>query len=175
MFKLVGNGKFFYRQGGIESMGKREKVWLAVAGVVSYKNKWLVVKKKYGGLKGQWSFPAGFVDEGETIDEAIIREVIEETGIEATIEGVLGIRTGVIKDTISDNMIVFEMKAESKDLKVDARELEEAVFLDKQELVEDPDSSLMIHYFLNKQGLKVQELNPGDQFGYTKYKIFDFR
>ena len=46
---------------------------------------WLVVMKRYGGLHAKWSFPAGFVSRDETIDQAILREVKEETGVACTI------------------------------------------------------------------------------------------
>jgi ADP-ribose pyrophosphatase YjhB (NUDIX family) len=58
---------------------KRGNVWLGVSGlVVNKKGEWLVVKKRYGGLKGKWSLPAGFVEGNETADEAVIRETLEE-------------------------------------------------------------------------------------------------
>ena len=64
----------------------RGKVWLGVAGVVINEDgKWLVVKKTYSGLKGIWSLPAGFVQVGETADEAAVREVLEETGIQCEV------------------------------------------------------------------------------------------
>lgn len=94
---------------------KRGHVWLAAAGIVlNDAGEWLVVKKKYGGLQGQWSLPAGFVQRGETADEAVIREVEEETGIQAEVIGLIGLRTGVIDDEISDNMMIFLLKALSK-------------------------------------------------------------
>lgn len=37
-----------------------------------------------------WGLPKGGLDEGETLEEAAIREVREETGLEAEIEGSLG-------------------------------------------------------------------------------------
>jgi mutator protein MutT len=156
---------------------KRGNVWLAVSGIVRNEcNEWLVVKKKYGGLKGQWSFPAGFVEQGETIDEAVVREVQEETGITGKVEGVIGIRSGVIKDVISDNMIIFTLTAETETITVQMDELEEAAFIHPQTLIHHPDSSLLIVNFakstFEKNFKKYNDFNPGDQFGYNVYNLF---
>ncbi|MBG9799609.1 NUDIX domain-containing protein [Brevibacillus laterosporus] len=83
---------------------RESKVWIAAGGIVIKGDEVLVVKKTYGGLKGKWSFPAGFVDPGETVDEAAVREVLEETGIVARVRQVAALRTGVIREEISDNM-----------------------------------------------------------------------
>jgi len=40
--------------------------------------------------KGKWDLPGGKVDAGETFDEALRREVAEETGLEVSLERVLG-------------------------------------------------------------------------------------
>ncbi|MDR0139932.1 NUDIX domain-containing protein [Metabacillus idriensis] len=156
---------------------KRGNVWIAVSGVVENENgDWLVVKKKYGGLKGKWSFPAGFVNEGETLDEAIVREIHEETGIETEVEGVIGIRSGVIQNTISDNMIIFKLKANSSAVIVQEDELYEAAFFPPQSLKGDENASLLLQSFaeeaFEKMLYKIEGLNPGDQFGYTSYRIF---
>ncbi len=52
-----------------------------VAGVVIGQNgKYLLVQEKKEKVRGLWNFPAGHVDEGESIEEAAIKEAKEETG-----------------------------------------------------------------------------------------------
>ncbi|WLR55746.1 NUDIX hydrolase [Mesobacillus subterraneus] len=159
-------------------MGKRENVWLGVAGVViSEDGSWLVVKKRYGGLKGSWSLPAGFVDEGETADQAVLREVKEETGVVCTVSGLLGLRTGVIRESISDNMLVFQLTPlPGQMVTVEESELYDAKFMTTEELKEDPDTSLLLHYLLSKPIGQVLEgaegMDPGKQFHYSAYKVF---
>jgi CTP:molybdopterin cytidylyltransferase MocA/ADP-ribose pyrophosphatase YjhB (NUDIX family) len=41
--------------------------------------------------KGRWSFPSGFVDRGEPVEEAARRETREETGLEVDITGLIGV------------------------------------------------------------------------------------
>lgn len=157
---------------------KRGKVWLGVSGlVISEDGRWLVVKKRYGGLKGQWSMPAGFVDAGETADQAILREVKEETGIDCTVKGMLGLRTGVIKGEISDNMIVFLLDPVGDGKIVhQENELYEARFIAPEELLLEKEASILLKYLIEQNETLIKPgingMNPGDQFGYTAYKLF---
>ncbi|KMJ58824.1 NUDIX hydrolase [Bacillus sp. LL01] len=158
-------------------MGKRDNVWLAVAGIViTDDGKWLVVKKSYGGLKGKWSFPAGFVEADETVDEAVKREVLEETGINVQVEGLIGVRSGVIKEKISDNMLLFLCTPLNADVVYQESELSDAAFKSMEELENDPDSSLLIHYCAKLTNLSVLKeantMNPGQIFNYSSYKLF---
>ena len=41
----------------------------------------LLIRRGHEPLKGEWSLPGGAVELGETLEEAICREVLEETGL----------------------------------------------------------------------------------------------
>jgi 8-oxo-dGTP diphosphatase len=51
----------------------------------------LLVQRGKGALKGWWSLPGGHIEPGETARAAAAREVMEETGIQADIEGLLDV------------------------------------------------------------------------------------
>jgi 8-oxo-dGTP diphosphatase len=40
---------------------------------------------------GAWSFPSGYVDRGEVVEQAAVREVQEEIGVEVEIDGLVGL------------------------------------------------------------------------------------
>ncbi|MCA1064946.1 NUDIX hydrolase [Rossellomorea sp. AcN35-11] len=158
---------------------KRGKVWLAVAGLVVDENgKWLVVKKKYSGLKGMWSLPAGFVNAGEAVDEAVKREVKEETGLHTEVKGIIGVRSGVIQQDISDNMMIFLLEnKENTSIKIEEKELWDVQWRSPDELVQDEKTSVMVHEMIKRlssqKTLKpVDGINPGDQFAYSDYRLF---
>jgi 8-oxo-dGTP diphosphatase len=52
-----------------------------VGAVVFDANCVLLVRRSKAPLAGEWSLPGGAVELGETLEEAIIREVAEETGL----------------------------------------------------------------------------------------------
>lgn len=56
-----------------------ERPIVGVGAIVLEGDRVLLVKRAHEPLKGEWSLPGGAVDVGETLDEAIRREVREET------------------------------------------------------------------------------------------------
>ena len=53
-------------------------------------DKILLVKRNTVPFKGYWALPGGRMDPGETIEQTIIREVKEETGLEVAIMRIIG-------------------------------------------------------------------------------------
>ncbi len=43
----------------------------------------LLIKQKFGIKKNRWALPGGFVKDKENLDEAVLRELKEETGVKA--------------------------------------------------------------------------------------------
>jgi len=45
-----------------------------------------------------WALPGGFVDYGETVENAAVREALEETGLHVTLTGLLGVYSNPGRD-----------------------------------------------------------------------------
>jgi ADP-ribose pyrophosphatase YjhB (NUDIX family) len=54
---------------------------LGVGAIIFHGDAVLLVKRGRAPLFGQWSLPGGAVETGETLDEAVRREILEETGL----------------------------------------------------------------------------------------------
>ena len=63
----------------------------AVVLVADEHGRLLYIRRNHEPAMYQWSWPSGFVDAGERVEDAAIREVREETGVEVEIGGLLGV------------------------------------------------------------------------------------
>ncbi len=64
---------------------------LAVVVLVSLNDRLVLVRRAIEPALGRWSFPSGYVDRGETVEEAAVREVLEETGLDVCVDGFVGL------------------------------------------------------------------------------------
>lgn len=58
----------------------------------------LLVKRKHDPYQGWWGLPGGAVELGEAVEEALIREVREETGLDVAVGDFLLLRNAIGRD-----------------------------------------------------------------------------
>src|SRR5690554_2219207 len=109
------------------------KTEVCAGGVVVKDGKIVVIKRK----NGVWLMPKGHVDPGETLEEAAVREVQEETGLVA----VIGQKLGETEYTHAEDgrphqkkVHWFYMWAISGEMKPDAGMFTEITLVDQEDI-----------------------------------------
>lgn len=64
---------------------------IVVGSVVRFQDKYLLCKRAIEPRKGFWTLPAGFLEEGETLEEGTLREAYEEALIRPVLGALLAI------------------------------------------------------------------------------------
>ena len=71
---------------------------LTVDGAILKGNKILLIKRKNEPFKGKWALPGGFVEYGERVEDTVVREIYEETGLKTKIRDFIGIYSDPNRD-----------------------------------------------------------------------------
>lgn len=66
-------------------MSMESKKLQVVAAIICKDNRIFATQCGYGEFKGQWEFPGGKVEPGETSEEALVREIKEELDTEIAV------------------------------------------------------------------------------------------
>lgn len=106
----------------------------SVAGVVLREGRVLLARHTYGGGKGLLIVPGGYVEYGETPQEAVKRELLEETGVAVEPGRLLGVRFGE-----KDWYAAFAAEYVSGEAVSDQDENDLVVWMDAAEALVRPD------------------------------------
>lgn len=94
---------------------------VAVGTVVRGEKGFLILRRAIEPGYGKWVFPGGYVDRGESLEGAAVREALEETGLDVRLGALVNIysfaRRGII-------MIIYEAEAAPGTPKVNLESLE---------------------------------------------------
>ena len=98
---------------------------LAVAVVIDDGERVVLQRRAVDPGRGDWSFPSGFVERGERVEDAARREVAEETGLEIQLGRLLGLYSEPGNPVV---LAVYLAAPLSGQLTSDAESLELAAF-----------------------------------------------
>ena len=139
-------------------MGHETTNWgQSVTAVVIKENKVLLARHTYGGGKGMLIVPGGYVNSGETPQQALIREYMEETRIEIKPTNIIGIRFNM-----HDWYIAFRAEYVSGEATSDNDENSEVLWMDIETALSRDDvpelTKILIQSAISKEdGLMYKE------------------
>jgi len=107
---------------------------IGVGALVVKEGKMLLVRRAQEPGKGYWTNPGGYIEQLEPIEQTIVREVQEETGIIAAVKSVVAVRDQ--PRNIHNLYVAFAMDYVSGDPKPDGFEVDGAGFFSLDEMKE---------------------------------------
>ena len=151
------------------------------AGGVLIKNQTILLAKiEYGANSGKWVLPGGFLEHGESIEEAACREFFEETGLVTTINRMVGMRSGTreVEGVIQTTLyIVYEMIYKSGKLKKDDVEISDLKYWTIQEIEKSTEiielsKEIALRTFQTRNGLyKGEDIQVNNSYKSYEYYL----
>ena len=136
----------------------------SVTGVVIKEDKVLLARHTYGGGKGMLFIPGGYVNFGETPQEALVREYMEETRIEVKPMDIIGVRFNM-----HDWYIAFRAEYVSGEAISDHDENSEVLWIDVNEALSRDDVPELTKILIKSAISKDSGLIIKDYQGSTKH------
>lgn len=84
----------------VEQREYPERPLVGVGAVVVREGAVLLVQRAREPLAGQWSLPGGLVELGETLEQAVVRELREETGLVVKVRGLVEVLDRITRDAV---------------------------------------------------------------------------
>lgn len=71
---------------------------LTVDSIIISENKVVLIKRLNNPYKDSWALPGGFVEYGESVEDATVREAKEETGLDICLDKLIGVYSDPDRD-----------------------------------------------------------------------------
>lgn len=136
----------------------------SVTGVVIKENKVLLARHTYGGGKGMLIIPGGYVNFGETPQDALIREYLEETKVVVKPISIIGIRFNM-----HDWYIAFKAEYVSGEASSDNDENSEVLWVDVEDALSREDVPELTKKLIQSAISEEHGLIYKDYVGNTKH------
>ncbi|MFX1368369.1 MAG: NUDIX domain-containing protein, partial [Promethearchaeota archaeon] len=105
----------------------------AVDVVISDGKRVVLIRRGKEPFKGMLALPGGFVDYGETVEKAALREALEETGLSVRLLDILGVYSEANRDPRAHTIsTVFLADCDSEDI-TEGDDAEAAFWMDLEE------------------------------------------
>ena len=135
---------------------------VGVGAIIIREGEILLEKRKNEPGKGKWSVPGGLVELGESVEQTVMREVKEETGLEVEKPEHIDVVDNIIRDEsgrVKYHFVIVDylVKLKSGTLKAasDAEELRWVTF----DEVEKYDLTKTFREFFQRNRQKLEKLN----------------
>lgn len=126
---------------------------IVVAGIES-NNKWLLIKRRRGDYQEKWALVGGKMEFNETIKNAILREVQEETGLVVQWRGIKAILNERLLNKMSreteKQFLIILCSTFTKYREVEEKQEGELRWFTKEEIVKNRESIIPSDYYMLK-------------------------
>lgn len=131
--------------------------------VLNTRGEMLLVKERMRRVD-RWKMPGGLVDPGESIPEGVVREVLEETGVRAQFQSVLGFWQRPLGADQGDMYFVCRLSATAGGdaIDFDPHEIAECKWVAVREYLEQPEHPVIRRVLARSFGLQRPEDLDGD-------------
>ena len=109
---------------------------IGVGGAVVRDGELLLVRRASRHGRGNWQLPGGFIEPDETVEQAVVREVLEETGIIAEVDAILGLRSRYDPESGNGVYIVLVLRPVEGEPKPDGHEVDQAGYFNLPQIRE---------------------------------------
>lgn len=126
--------------------------------VIEHEEKLLLLKRNIEPARGLWNFCGGYIELGETVQEAVIREAKEEANIDIQLDRLIGIYGGEEGSNVVAAFHAQLLSDQVSHLAVQPEEASELAFFAWEDL---PTLAFPVHYQILRDWKKLKQAETG--------------